>query len=378
MSRFSKILLFAALAVIAASCGKKAEIEGTLACAPSSDIVLKTLDVNNLKVIDTVEVDKAGKFSYKIDVEKNQPEFIYIYHNDKKIASLLIQSGDKINVVADTVGKTKVSGSSESEKLMEVERKHAEISAKFNVFSAKYENASEAEREEIVHVMGQEYRNYYMNCTKYVMENSKSLTAIPVLYQMIGELPVFSQSTDAIIFGNLADSLETVYPESSYVKALRADAEQRSSYLELQALLRSAEEIGFPDITLPDLNGQNRTLSSVEDKVILLYFSTLTETSQNRFSVDVLKPIYEKYHDRGFEIYHVSLDVDKVTWATTIMGQDLPWITVCDIRGAQSPYVVSYNLSQLPALFVIADGELVDGDVVDDASLRKLLEKLLK
>ena len=37
-----------------------------------------------------------------------------------------------------------------------------------------------------------------------------------------------------------------------------------------------------------------------------------------------------------------------------------------------------YNLAAVPAAFIIADGELVDGKIVDEASLRKLLDDLLK
>jgi hypothetical protein len=51
---------------------------------------------------------------------------------------------------------------------------------------------------------------------------------------------------------------------------------------------------------------------------------------------------------------------------------------VCDGLGASSPYTLLYNIGALPATFIIADGELVDGKVVDEKSLRKFLEKLLK
>ena len=78
------------------------------------------------------------------------------------------------------------------------------------------------------------------------------------------------------------------------------------------------------------------------------------------------------------DIYQVSLDVDKTLWATTVRAQKLPWTNVCDSRGGASPYVSLYNLSAIPAAFIIADGELVDGKVVDEASLRKLLDDLLK
>ena len=74
----------------------------------------------------------------------------------------------------------------------------------------------------------------------------------------------------------------------------------------------------------------------------------------------------------------MSLDVDKALWATTVRAQELPWTNVCDSRGAQSPYVSLYNLAAVPAAFIIADGELVDGKIVDEASLRKLLDDLLK
>jgi hypothetical protein len=40
--------------------------------------------------------------------------------------------------------------------------------------------------------------------------------------------------------------------------------------------------------------------------------------------------------------------------------------------------VTTYNLAAIPAAFIIADGELVDGKVVDEASLRNLLDDLLK
>ena len=78
------------------------------------------------------------------------------------------------------------------------------------------------------------------------------------------------------------------------------------------------------------------------------------------------------------DIYQVSLDVDKTLWATTVKGQKLPWTNVCDSRGGASPYVTTYNLAAIPAAFIIADGELVDGKVVDEASLRNLLDDLLK
>lgn len=365
--------------VLAVSCGRSAKIDAAISGLSSSDVVVKLLNVNKFEVLDTVSTDAAGKLSYKVDVEKGQPEFVYLFHNDVKIASMILQSGDKVVVEADTLGNYTVEGSEESSKLAQVERDYAAAVARMTALvKASNESSDKDALEKLRKDLGQEYITYYRNCVKYVMANSHSLSVVPLLYQNLAEnVPVFSQSTDAIHFKNVADSLEVTYPGSKYVKALRAEAEKRMQYLELEARLMNAEQISFPEIELPDLQAQKRKLSEVDSKVVMVYFWSASNAEQKMFNLDMLMPIYNEFHGKGFEIYQVSLDVDKGMWARVVKEQGLPWINVCDTRSAASPYAAAYNIPALPAAFIIADGELVDGKVVDAASLRKLLRKLL-
>ena len=365
--------------MLAVSCGRSAKIDVAVSGLPSSDVVVKALNVNKFEVLDTVATDAAGKLSYKVDVEKGQPEFIYLFHNDVKIASLILQSGDKVVVEADTLGNYTVAGSEESSKLAQVEREYAAVISRMAAMvKASNESSDKTALEELRKELAQEYISYYRSRVKYVMENSHSLSVVPVFYQNLADnLPVFNQSTDAIIFKNVADSLEIAYPDSKYAKALRTEAEKRMQYLELEARLRNAQQISFPEIELPDLQAQKRKLSEVDAKVIMVYFWSASNAEQKMFNLDMLKPVYEDFHGKGFEIYQVSLDADKGLWARVVKEQGLPWINVCDTRSAASPYVTVYNLPTLPAAFIIANGELVDGKVVDEASLRKLLKKLL-
>lgn len=379
MSRFSKFLYVAAAAAIAAACTPAARIDGVIGSAPSSDVVVKLLEVNRYEVLDTVKTDASGHFSYKVNVEEGQPEFIYLFHNDRRIASLLLETGDKVSISADTLGNYTVEGSEESARLAQVEKEYSAAQARLQAIALQLETAEGSQAEALRQQLGKEYIDYYRQCVKYVLENSRSLTAVPVLYQSFGaNLPVFGQSTDAIHFVNVADSLALSYPDSKYVKALKKEAERRYGYLELEAKLRNAETVGYPDIVLPDVNAQKIRLSEVDSKVIMLYFWSASDASQKMFNLDVLKSLYEDYHSRGFEIYQVALDPDKAGWARTVKNQNLPWINVCDGLGADSQYVVTYNIPALPATYIIADGELVDGQVVDEKSLRKLLDKLLK
>ena len=380
MSRFSKFFSIAAAAALLAACTPAAKIGGTVESAPSSEVIVKLLNVNRYEILDTVKTDASGRFSYKVDVEEGQPEFVYVFYKDTKIASLLLEAGDNVTVTADTLGHYEVSGSEECEKLAQVEKDYAATMEKLNALVSKINGASNAEvAASLTRDLTKEYVEYYRNSVKYIIQNSKSLTSVPVLYQYFGaDLPVFAQSTDALHFMTVADSLATVYPESKYVKALRKEAERRSGYLELQSKLANAEEIGYPDIELPDINAQKVKLSEVDAKVIMVYFWSATDANQKMFNLDVLKSLYEDFHSRGFEIYQVALDPDKASWAQVVKQQNLPWINVCDGLGGNSPYVLTYNLAGLPSAYIISDGDLVDGQVVDEKSLRALINKLLK
>ena len=379
MSRFSRIFAAAASTLLLAACADSARIEGVLTDAPTTDVIVKLLNINRYEILDTVKTDAAGRFVYKIDVEEGQPEFVYLFHKDTKVASLLVEAGDKVGVEADTLGNFTVTGSEESLKLAKVEKDYADAYARLSVLAEKISAADPKEVDDLKAELGKEYVDYYRHCVRYVMENKESLTAIPVLFQNFGlELPVFGQNTDAIHFGNTADALEAIYPDSRYVKALRKEAEKRFGYLEMAARIENATEIGYPEIELPNVNGNMVKLSDVQSPVVMIYFWTATDASQKMFNLDFLKKIYEDYHKKGLEIYQVSLDMDKATWAKVVKEQNLPWINVCDARGSDSPYILYYNLSAVPAAFLISDGGLVDGDIVDEASFRKRLQQLLK
>lgn len=381
MSRVSKFISLAAIAFAALSCGSNSD-ENTLSkyatkygvskveCTlePSSQVVFGWVDRQQSVILDTLRTDDAGKIVYELSIAEGDPEFIYVYSADQRIASLLVEAGNQISVKVDEEGTAVIEGSKESVRLTELDKEHEQRNTKF----------AELAQDELFSDMTKEYRDYHRTAVKYVMENSHSLTTIPMLYRALGDLPLFAMDTDAVLFKNIADSLLMTYPKSRYAKALRDDAQARFNTMQLQARVAEADEIGYFDIELSGLDGKKKKLSELDSKVILLYFWSAADPAQNIFNVEVLKKLYNDYHHKGFDIYQVSLDTDRVMWATTIMGQELPWTNVNDMYGAASPYVTQYNLQTLPSAFVINNGELVDGEIVDEASFRKLIEKLLK
>ena len=74
----------------------------------------------------------------------------------------------------------------------------------------------------------------------------------------------------------------------------------------------------------------------------------------------------------------MAIDTDKAGWARIVKEQNLDWINVCDGLGEASPAVVSYNLSVLPATFILSGGTLQKDRISDDSSLRAAVSRLLK
>ena len=389
MSKLSNWLFAAAIGFSLAACGgsdnKQAAqdgnlisvIEGKLAFPAATDVVFGRLDTDKQLVLDTLKTGADSTFKYELKVTKGDPEIIDMFVSDNTVASFILDAGDELSVNVGADYNAEVQGSDESLKLMNLNKEHAALENLFAELASQLESASESQSKAISRQMAQEYSRYNIASRKYVMENSKSLTVIPVLFRQIGDLPIFSQPTDALLFASIADSLQMAYPDSRYVDILMSEVELRFNQFELEKRLQTAEEIGYLDIELPGLDGQTKKLSDLDSKVIMLYFWTVTSPEQNIFNTNTLKDIYEKYHSRGFDIYQVSFDSDKVLWATTVMNQKLPWTNVCDIRGAYSPYASMYNLPGLPAIFLIHNGELIDGEYVDEASFRRLLDRLL-
>ena len=373
MRRIASLALGAAVLLTAFSCNRKnTQIAGVLEQGGSQPLTVKLLDVNRFQTLDTLKLGDDGQFTYALDLQDNQPEFIYLFYGEKPVASLLLQKGDQVTVHTDTLGNCLIEGSPESLELQENDRCYNAFIRDMEDILAREENPDAA--------LTRRYIAYYRDRVAYVIGHTKSLSVVPVLFQQVNPaLPVFGQPTDALLLRKVCDSLQTVYPESRFVKALDNEATRRIHLMEVHERLKNAEEVGYVDIDLPGMDGKNVKLSKVVErsKVVMVYFWAST-AEQKMFNLDTIVPLYEEFHPQGFEVYAVSMDDDKSTWAATVRNQKTPWVNVCDIRGGDSPYVASYGLVSLPMVWFIVDGQLAPMDEVTAAAdIRAYLRKKL-
>lgn len=354
MKNFRLFLYTAACIAMLSSCND-ARVNGRFDVAPADGIVVaKTLEDGGLKVLDTIKTASDGTFKYSLKIAKGQPEFVYLYCGDRKVASLLLSASDRVSLQCDTTGASwSVSGSDDCAKLLENEKEFASLVSGGAV-------------------SGKDYIAYYRSKVKYVLTNSHSLTVVPVLFQKIGETPVFMQDSDGVIFGAVADSLSTVYPDSKYVRILKSEANKRQQRLDLRLRIEGAEAMAFPELHFPDLGGEQVYLTKYASERTLLVFWDASDPGNKIFNQDVLKPLYEKYSATGFKIYSVNIGGEKSHWAMVCREQKLPWMNVFDSKGSS---VLLYGVSSVPMVFIIRDGEVKRLENTGLSSLEKEIRK---
>jgi peroxiredoxin len=118
------------------------------------------------------------------------------------------------------------------------------------------------------------------------------------------------------------------------------------------------------DLTIPDRDGNEITLSSLRGKVVLVSFWASGHPNSVQAMLQ-LKSTYNTYHNRGFEVYAISLDNNKVDWMSAVDFNEFDWINVSELSFPNSTAALLYNVTSLPSTFLInRDGDIVAKNLI--------------
>ena len=87
--------------------------------------------------------------------------------------------------------------------------------------------------------------------------------------------------------------------------------------------------------------------------------------------------VYQKYKDKGFEIFGVSLDKEKTAWVEAIATDKLTWKHGSELAFWNSSFVKAYNIDGIPKTFLIdKNGIILAKDLRGEQLEQKLAEVL--
>lgn len=218
-----------------------------------------------------------------------------------------------------------------------------------------------------------------------VNDDSTNLTNIFVIYHQVGNSPVLNPSTDIDIFYRIDNGVFSRYPDHPIAKTYHNSiqkfrenvARQRAAQ---QARMSIQEGALAPSITLKDPFGEERALKDLRGKVVLIDFwaSWCMPCRQNN---PHLVSMYNKYKNKGFDIYSVSLDglpnqrgLPREDWRNAIQQDGLIWPNhVSDLKGWDSEVVTSYGIEGIPFTVLIdREGYILGTNLRGEALEQKL------
>ncbi|MFA9214939.1 MAG: thioredoxin-like domain-containing protein [Candidatus Methylacidiphilales bacterium] len=142
----------------------------------------------------------------------------------------------------------------------------------------------------------------------------------------------------------------------------------------VQGMAATATGSLAPEIKLNDPYGKEFALSSLRGKVVMIDFWASWCAPCRKENPKVVA-LYQKYHDKGFDILGVSLDNNREKWINAINADKLTWYHVSDLLQWNTPLLRTYNFESIPHTVLIdKEGKIIATKLRGEALEAKLKE----
>ncbi len=383
-----KLFLYLFAAIVFAGCKTNTvQISGTLSNPVNGEyIYLDELMSDQLKTIDSVKVSENGTFQFNKEVKLTA--FYLLKINNNNFLTMLVEPGEKINLDAhnDSLNyPVSVTGSHGTELMAEYNRTLRgtinKLTALNTIYMQNTENPNLPKVIESLDSLAQGYLNEINSYTKnYIDKNLSSLVSLVALYQQVApSVYVLNPSRDIKYFLKVDSSLYSQYPEYDPVITLHQQVQELVAGLKGETATPVTEESGklaeAPEISLPNPEGDTIKLSSTRGSVVLLDFWASWCAPCRQENPNLVKA-YNLYHNKGFQIYQVSLDKTKEAWIKGINDDQLgKWIHVSDIQYWNSVVVPLYKIESIPFNFLLdKSGRIIASNLRGEQLQLKLAE----
>lgn len=326
--------------------------------------LLQSMANGSATKVDSTVLGADGRFSIKA-TEKDGGSFFMINIADRQKAILLVEGDETFNVTAGGEGKAQISGSKNMEYYGKIDELMQNFAAKVTVWNEEFAKAEEKKDTKKV----QEIQTSYAAADKDRLDVIKKL------------LPEMGTSLVALFTANNFLNPDNDLP---ILKALAADFEKVTPVPTLaqgfigQIKRMAGIAIGdvAPDFTLDDPEGKPIQLSSLRGKFVLIDFWASWCGPCRQENPNVVR-MYDKFKDKGFSIYGVSLDKEANAWKAAIKKDNLTWLHGSDLKYWNSVVAQTYGVSAIPATYLLdKEGKVIAKNLRGAALEAKLAELL--
>jgi peroxiredoxin len=338
---------------------------------PGSYVYLETNSQPTHK-IDSTKVAAGNTFTLNGKVADGGEVFVFNAGGGQKMA-LLVEGGETLNVAADgfvmdaktgQMGKATVTGSKNMEYYEKLSALRTDMEAKVKNWNKEVAAATEKKDNKKIAQIEQAYQAAEQDVVNKVKAMLPEMgTSLVSLFA----LNFINIDSDFATYDALAQRFEKENPTSPHAKSLIG----RVARIKGVSVGASA-----PEIALNDTTGTPVPLSSLRGKYVLIDFWASWCGPCRAENPNVVR-MYNKFKDKGFAIYSVSLDQAKANWTKAIRNDNLTWTHVSDLKFWQSAAAQQYGVQAIPATFLLdKEGKIIAKNLRGEALEQKLEEIL--
>ena len=328
-------------------------------------VYVERLSDTGVEVVDSINFDANGKFDKKVAVE--QASFYRLNFYDRQYVNLVL-TGEEESVYVEVDGDRPnglavVQGSKDTDFLIKIneaqeKRKGDESLLNQEAIQARMDGDQQAFND-IVNQYQRVDRKNEEALKVAIWDTAPSLAAI----YGINHLDI---ETNFSFVDSLSTKFEEELPGHPFTVNLSTKVE---------AYKRLAVGSEAPEIALPGPDGDIVTLSSLRGNYVLIDFWAAWCRPCRAENPNVVR-LYNKYSQENFEILGVSLDRTRQAWLKAIEDDGLTWKHVSDLKYYNSEAAMEYQISAIPATYLVGpDGKIVAKGLRGE-SLRAKLEEI--
>ncbi|MEX2235360.1 MAG: TlpA disulfide reductase family protein [Cyclobacteriaceae bacterium] len=319
---------------------------------------------------DTIQLKSNYTFAKKIKM--NEPGYYQLNFYNKQMLSVILDKTDiEVNVDGNSQqGFVDISGSPDIALIQQVQGLQGSINSDPAVehlnqeFTVATQKKDQAKVQELQMKYQQIVKKYSDQIAALMVKESPSLAVIHLLQSNIIDKDQYYDT-----YKQVADKLKKEWPNYSE----SANFVDYVNKMKLTAVGQKA-----PEIALPNPEGKVVTLSSMQGKYVLLDFWAKWCGPCRQENPNVVRA-FQKYKDKGFTVFGVSLDRNKADWLQAIEQDNLTWTHVSDLKYWQSEAAKTYNITGIPfSLLLDPNGVIIAKNLRGAALDEKLAEIFLK
>lgn len=327
------------------------------------DILLEHFLADELNVVDTLVLNEDGRFSTMYKPE--EPGYYRLNFFQTQFVNFLF-TGSPITINADGNNPTaafEIIGSQEMDYIRELNEIMEAFNSEAGQLNTDYGAAAQAKDEAKMAEILVRFNSQREEVNNKIKQKIRSMGNSLALLQAVNYL---DKDQEFAFIDSVSQVIDSEIPDFQ----IRKDFDR-----EIEKLRKLAIGSIAPDIVLPDPEGNIVKLSSLRGSFVLIDFWAAWCRPCRMENPNVVR-LYQKYHDKGFDVFGVSLDRTKEDWVGAIEADGLAWNHVSDLQYFNSEAAKEYNVNAIPATFLIDDKGVIIGKNLRGQALENKLAEL--